>query len=284
VVVRVVVVRVVVRVVAAKVAVVRVAVVRVVAVRVAAAAEVPAEAVETRVVAAGEAEKVRVVVVTRAVEVAILGAEEEEEGRVAVVAVGTQVAVVAVAGVVAVAVVATPEAVVAAAEAQVVVVDRAAVGRAEDKAVAGTGNNSGRGRRLAPAALPQAQPPRRPPARGALRRVNSRNIVMLLSGSSQGGPVETPRGREARLRTQFAALYSGIDPGIWTPVETLIRQVTDIIHQDRSKAGVITGERLLRDEHFDFRGASPRPQGLPLGSTRLSDAGAEPEKPQTERA
>ena len=87
----------------------------------------------------------------------------------------------------------------------------------------------------------------------------------------------TPRGREARLRNQFASLYGGIDPGVWTPVETLLRQVTEIVQRDRSKSGVITGERLLRDEHFDFRGASQRPQGLPPDSSRMSDAGAEPD-------
>lgn len=86
----------------------------------------------------------------------------------------------------------------------------------------------------------------------------------------------TPRGREARLRKQFASLYGGVDAGVWTPVETLLRQVTDIVHKDRSKSGVITGERLLRDEHFDFRGASPRPDGLPRESSRMSDAGADP--------
>jgi hypothetical protein len=88
--------------------------------------------------------------------------------------------------------------------------------------------------------------------------------------------VGTPRGREARLRKQFASLYDGIDPGVWTPVETLLRHVTDIVHRDRSLSGVITGERLLLDEHFDFRGASPRPEGLPRDSSRMSDAGAEP--------
>ena len=98
----------------------------------------------------------------------------------------------------------------------------------------------------------------------------------------------TPRGREARLRKQFASLYGGIDPGVWFPVEILLRQVTEIVHKDRTKSGVVTGERLLRDEHFDFRGASPRPEGLPRDSSRLSDAGAEPDttadvKPFTQR-
>ena len=88
--------------------------------------------------------------------------------------------------------------------------------------------------------------------------------------------MSAPRGREARLRSQFAPLYAGIMPGIWVPVELLLSQVTELIHNDRTKSGVITGPRLLRDEHFDFRGASARPVGLPDNSTRLSDAGAEP--------
>jgi hypothetical protein len=89
--------------------------------------------------------------------------------------------------------------------------------------------------------------------------------------------VAPPRGREARLRKQFAALYGGIDPEVWIPVETLLRQVTEIVHRDRTKSGVITGERILLDDHFDFRGASPRPEGLPRESSRMSDAAAEPE-------
>jgi hypothetical protein len=85
-----------------------------------------------------------------------------------------------------------------------------------------------------------------------------------------------PRGREARLRSQYKKLYPGLKPGVWMPVETLLRHITDLIHQDRSKAGVITGTRLLHQEHFEFRGSSARPDGLPEGSTRMSDSGAEP--------
>jgi hypothetical protein len=84
------------------------------------------------------------------------------------------------------------------------------------------------------------------------------------------------RGREARLRAEHAQLYPGIEPGVWMPVESLLRHITDLIHQDSSKAGVITGTRLLHQEHFEYRGSSVRPEGLPAGSTRLSDSGAEP--------
>ena len=87
------------------------------------------------------------------------------------------------------------------------------------------------------------------------------------------------RGREARLKKEHAKLYPGLIPDAWTPVEKLLQHVTDMIHQDRSQSGVITGRRLLHDEHFEFRGSSARPTGLPEGSTRLSDSGAEPGDP-----
>jgi hypothetical protein len=84
------------------------------------------------------------------------------------------------------------------------------------------------------------------------------------------------RGREAKLKAEYARLYPGLDPDVWMPVENLLRHVTELIHADRKKSGVITGTRLLRQEHFEYRGSSVRPEGLPAGSTRLSDSGTEP--------
>lgn len=84
------------------------------------------------------------------------------------------------------------------------------------------------------------------------------------------------RGREARLRSEYAHLYPGLEPGSWISVEDLLRHITELVHQDRSRASVITGTRLLHQEHFEFRGSSARPEGLPQGSTRLSDSGSEP--------
>jgi hypothetical protein len=91
------------------------------------------------------------------------------------------------------------------------------------------------------------------------------------------------RGREGRLKREHAALYPGLEPGVWLPVETLLRHVTNLIHHDRFKSGVITGTRLLHDEHFEFRGTSDRPEGLPAGSTRLSDLGDNPSQPGSSR-
>lgn len=86
------------------------------------------------------------------------------------------------------------------------------------------------------------------------------------------------RGREARLRPAFDYLYPDIEPGVWQPVEVLIHRVVTMLYGDRSQSGVITGDRLLRDDHFEFRGVSPRPAGLPPELSRLSDAGTEPER------
>ena len=88
--------------------------------------------------------------------------------------------------------------------------------------------------------------------------------------------MSSKRGREGRLKPQHASLYPGLEPGVWLPVENLIRHVTQIIYQDPSKRRVITGPRLLHQEHFEYRGASERPEGLPASASRLSDSSAEP--------
>ena len=90
------------------------------------------------------------------------------------------------------------------------------------------------------------------------------------------------RGREARLLPAFDYLYPDIEAGAWQPVEILIHQVVTMLYGDRSRSGVITGERLLRDDHFEFRGTSPRPTGLPPHLSRMSDAGADPDRARRE--
>ena len=98
---------------------------------------------------------------------------------------------------------------------------------------------------------------------------------MAASGRRRSKPME-PRGREARLRGEFGYLYPGIATGRWVPVEALINQVVTLLYGDPSKSGVITGSRLLREDHFEFRGSSPRPEGWPSDLSRMSDASAEP--------
>jgi hypothetical protein len=72
--------------------------------------------------------------------------------------------------------------------------------------------------------------------------------------------VNEARGREARLRPEFDYLYPDIEAGSWQPVELMINRVVTMLYGDRSRSGVITGERVLREDHFEFRGSSPRPR------------------------
>lgn len=88
------------------------------------------------------------------------------------------------------------------------------------------------------------------------------------------------RGREGRLKPEHAALYPGLQPGVWLSVETLLQYVTELIYKDRSKSGIITGTRLLHQDHFEYRGSSARPEGLPSGATRMSDSETEPSPPR----
>ena len=90
------------------------------------------------------------------------------------------------------------------------------------------------------------------------------------------------RGREARLRPEFDYLYPDIEARSWQPVELMINRVVTMLYGDRSRSGIITGERLLREDHFEFRGSSPRPPGLPADLSRLSDTGTEPERARRE--
>jgi hypothetical protein len=96
----------------------------------------------------------------------------------------------------------------------------------------------------------------------------------------QTGPAKPAhaRGREARLKSDFAYLYPGLESTAWTPVEILINRVVTLLYGDADNAGRITGARLLREDHFEFRGSSPRPEGWPADLSRMSDAAAPPDQ------
>ncbi len=100
----------------------------------------------------------------------------------------------------------------------------------------------------------------------------------MSSRPSRHAKPAQPRGREARVLADFAYLYPGIDDAAWMPVEALINRVVTMLYGDPGSSGRITGARLLREDHFEFRGASPRPEGWPSGLTRMSDAAAPPDR------
>jgi hypothetical protein len=57
--------------------------------------------------------------------------------------------------------------------------------------------------------------------------------------------------REARLRPEFADLYPAIEPGVWLPATTIGQQ---LLLWHLTKAVSPQGERLMAEEHFEFRG------------------------------
>jgi hypothetical protein len=69
-------------------------------------------------------------------------------------------------------------------------------------------------------------------------------------------PASKPSVREARLRAEFTAHYSGIEPGVWVNAAYLAEQlIAKLLHD-----GVPDDElprRVLDPQHFEFRDAAP---------------------------
>jgi hypothetical protein len=61
--------------------------------------------------------------------------------------------------------------------------------------------------------------------------------------------------REARLRPEFADLYPGVEPGVWLPATTVGQQ---LLLWHLATAVMPQGERLMADDHFEFRGGKAR--------------------------
>jgi hypothetical protein len=57
--------------------------------------------------------------------------------------------------------------------------------------------------------------------------------------------------REARLRPEFAALYPGLEPGVWLPATTVGQK---LLLWHLATSATPQGERLMTEEHFEFRG------------------------------
>jgi hypothetical protein len=72
--------------------------------------------------------------------------------------------------------------------------------------------------------------------------------------------------REARLRPEFADLYPGVEPGVWLPATTVGQQ---LLLWHLATAVMPQGERLMADEHFEFRGGLARSTNG--GRTRAGD-------------
>jgi hypothetical protein len=91
------------------------------------------------------------------------------------------------------------------------------------------------------------------------------------------------RGRQARLKPGLGKLYPGLEAGAWRTVEDLLRHVAILVDKRLADPRAITGARLLREDHFEFRGDSARPEGWPADLSRMVDAAAPPVHPEEER-
>ncbi len=82
-------------------------------------------------------------------------------------------------------------------------------------------------------------------------------------------PAEIPRVREARLRPEFAHLYPPLEPGRWEPAAAMADRVVAWLLRQPDR-GYMAPERVLRSEHFEFRGGTEKAEapGDPDGRRR----------------
>jgi len=76
--------------------------------------------------------------------------------------------------------------------------------------------------------------------------------------------------REARLKPEFAALYPALTPGQWEPAARVAEAVlARLLLLEISEAPL--QDRVLQEEHFEFRGESPDGAPRAPGSARPAD-------------
>ena len=74
--------------------------------------------------------------------------------------------------------------------------------------------------------------------------------------------------REARLRPQYASLYPALEAGTWQPASAIGRQ---LLLWHLTAPSMPEGERLMSEEHFEFRGGTRRDRGEANARTRQAD-------------
>ncbi len=74
--------------------------------------------------------------------------------------------------------------------------------------------------------------------------------------------------REARLRPQYASLYPALEPGRWQPATAIGRQ---LLLWHLTAPALPEGERLMNEEHFEFRGGTRREPAQSGARTRSLD-------------
>ena len=77
--------------------------------------------------------------------------------------------------------------------------------------------------------------------------------------------------REARLRPQYASLYPALEAGTWQPASAIGRQ---LLLWHLTIPNPPQGERLMSEEHFEFRGGTRRSEAESNARTRHADRSA----------
>lgn len=74
--------------------------------------------------------------------------------------------------------------------------------------------------------------------------------------------------REARLKPEYAGTYPGIEAGVWLPATVIGQQL--LLWQLTAPATPM-GERLMSEDHFEFRGGRKRVGAWVSARTRIND-------------
>ena len=65
-------------------------------------------------------------------------------------------------------------------------------------------------------------------------------------------------GREARLMPEFAHLYPPLVGGRWELAGVMADRMVAWLLRQSNRSGYVSPHRVLRPEHFEFRGDTPR--------------------------
>ena len=77
--------------------------------------------------------------------------------------------------------------------------------------------------------------------------------------------------RRAKLKSEFGSLYPELPAEHWVPALQLVIRRAERIWRERGAQALI-GDRLLPDEHFDFKGGRRRASAWRIQTERLSDS------------
>ncbi|HEX6433378.1 MAG TPA: hypothetical protein VFZ87_04020 [Gemmatimonadales bacterium] len=77
--------------------------------------------------------------------------------------------------------------------------------------------------------------------------------------NEEASSIAKPRVREARLRAEFAHLYPPLEPGRWEPAAAMADRIVAWLLRQPDR-GYMAPERVLRSEHFEFRGGTDTPK------------------------